>query len=184
MHTYFVKESLKYTGDYLSSHWIYNTFELLGDAAVVFCGPCDVQLAEMVDLADVHEQASIYSENMLHFIVEHFQTPLEVMVLRQRLLTSQIKDLLAELTGNVFKRKGDDIYDGKYKLSVSIATVSPVSAVMHFGVNISSANTPVLTKGLNDYGIDPKDFGLKIMKIYADELQNMREATCKVRAVS
>ncbi len=184
MHTYFVETPLAYTGDALRSHWIYNSFDLLGDAVVAYCGRCHVELSEMVDLADVHEQASIYSENMLHFIIEHFQTSLEVMVLRQRLLTAQIKDALTDLTGKSFRRDGDDIYEGEYKLSVSIATVSPVSGLMHLGLNISSQNTPVPTRGLADYGIDPAVFAQRILQTYAAEIQNMRQAVCKVRAVS
>lgn len=183
MHIHFIDKSLTYNGDFLRSHWIYNTFDLLGDAAVAFCGPCDVQLSEMVDLADVHEQASIYSENMLHIIVEHFQTPLETMVLRQRLLTAQVRDLLEASGVAGIQRDGDDLYDGAHKLSVSIATLSPVSGVMHFGLNISSQNTPVPTRGLADYDLNPEVFAHQLLKNYAEELLNIRQATCKVRAV-
>jgi uncharacterized protein len=183
MHTRFITDSLTYTGDFLRSHWIYNTYELLGDAAVAFTGPCNVDLSEMVDLADVHEQASIYSEHMLHFIVEHFHTPLEVMVLRQRLFTAQIRDLLEASGVQNIQRQGDDLYDGAYKLSVSIATLSPVSGVMHFGINVSSQNTPVPTRGLSDYGLVPDLFAHQVLKTYAEELHNIQEATCKVRAV-
>lgn len=184
MHTRFITDSLAYTGDFLRSHWIYNTHGLLGDAAVAFEGPCHVDLSEMVDLADVHDQASIYSEHMLHFIVEHFHTSLEVMVLRQRLLTAQIRDLLEASGIQEIQRQGDDLYDGAYKLSVSIATLSPVSGVMHFGINVSSANTPVPTRGLADYGLVPEIFAHQVLKTYTEELANIQAATCKVRAVT
>lgn len=183
MHTRFITDPLTYTGDFLRSHWIYNTYGLLGDAAVAFEGPCNVNLSEMVDLADVHEQASIYSEHMLHFIVEHFHTPLEIMVLRQRLLTAQIRDLLEASGVKGVQRQGDDLYAGEYKLSVSIATLSPVSGVIHFGINILSHNTPVPTRGLSDYGLVPEHFAHQVLKTYVEELQNIQEATCKVRAV-
>lgn len=183
MHTRFVTDTLTYTGDFLRSHWIYNTYGLMGDAAVAFKGPCNVDLSEMVDLADVRELASIYSEQMLHFIVEHFHTPLEVMVLRQRLLTAQIRDLLEASGIKSIQRQGDDLYDGADKLSVSIATLSPVSGVIHFGINISSQNTPVSTRGLADYGLAPDLFAHQVLKNYAEELVNIQQATCKVRAV-
>lgn len=183
MHTHFIADPLTYTGDFLKSHWIYNTYKLLGDAAVAFEGPCNVDLSEMVDLADVHEEASIYSEQMLHFIVEHFHASLEVMVLRQRLLTAQIRDLLEASGVNGIQRQGDDLYEGPYKLSVSIATLSPVSGLIHFGINISSRNTPVPTRGLADYGLAPDLFAHQVLKNYAEELQNIAQASCKVRAV-
>lgn len=184
MHTHFIQKPLTYDGHFLRSHWIYNTFDLLGDAAVAFCGPCKVDLSEMVDLADVHAQASISSEAMLHVIVEHFHTPLETMVLRQRLLTAQVKELLEASGVQGIQRDGDDLYDGAYKLSVSIATVSPVSALLHFGINISSHNTPVPTRGLNDYGLPAEVFAHQLLKNYAAEILSMRQASCKVRSVA
>ncbi|PKL77657.1 MAG: DUF366 domain-containing protein, partial [Candidatus Melainabacteria bacterium HGW-Melainabacteria-1] len=151
MHTQLIETPLAYTGSELRSHWIYATLGLQGDAAVAFAGPCEVRLGEMVDLADVQANAPISSEHMLSLIIEHFQADLRSMILRQRLLTAQAKDLLERHGVSGLRRTGDDLYDGGHKLSVSIATVSPVSGLIHFGINISSLNTPVATKGLEDY---------------------------------
>lgn len=139
----------------------------------------------MVDLEDLAAGESIYSEEMLHFIIEHFGTGLKEMVLRQRLLTCIIKDLLEkEVPGTRFTRDGDDIFDGDCKLTVSIATKSPVSALIHTGINISSANTPVKTKGLKDYSIDPDTFASTIAECYKKESASIAHCLTKVREVS
>ena len=65
MHTLMVEDhDITYEGHQLSPHWIYRTFDLLGDAAVGFIGPCQVNLTEMVDLEDVKASAPIYSPLM------------------------------------------------------------------------------------------------------------------------
>ena len=61
-----------YDGRQLAPHWIYRQFDLLGDAAVAFVGPCRVELGEMVDIEDVKNTAPISSPLMLHVIAEFF----------------------------------------------------------------------------------------------------------------
>jgi hypothetical protein len=184
MHTYLHPDPLAYTGPQLSSHFIYRTFGLRGDAIAAFAGPCQVSTQEMVDLEDVHAGLHIYSEHMLHILVEHFEAPLRMMVLRQRLLTAQIQQVLQQHGVGALRRRGDDLYDQAAKLSVSIATVSPVSGLIHFGLNISSRNTPVPTRGLSDYGIDWQIFATQVLEAYAQEEQSMTQAVAKVRWVS
>jgi uncharacterized protein len=184
MHTHLHPEILPYNGPELTSHFIYNRFGLRGDALVAFAGPCQVHIKDMVDLEDVHADAPIFSEFMLHFLLEHFQTPLEAMILRQRLLTAQIQTQLHDRGQKQIIRSGDDLYDAKNKLSVSIATVSPVSGLIHFGINISSANTPVATRGLADYEIDWQEFALAVLESYAQEDISIRNALTKVRWVA
>ena len=178
-----LEQALTYTGHELRSHWIYSKFQIQGDACVAFAGPCEVHLEEMVDLADVHAESPIYSEQMLSLIIEHFQADLRSMVLRQRLLTAQAKDLLNDAGASV-RRQGDDLYDGENKLSVSIATVSPVSGLIHFGINICSENTPVPTRGLADYGIAWQGFARDLVQGYVAEERSMQEALVKVRWVN
>ena len=123
--------------------------------------------------------APIYSEQMLHFLIEHFQVDLPQMVLRQRLLTAQVHEYLRSQGVNL-RRDGDDLYDGDFKLSVSIATVSPVSGLIHFGLNISSANTPVPTRGLNDYGLEWQTVARDLLEIYRAESAGIQNACVKV----
>ena len=179
-----VKQKITYTGEQLHSNFAYAQFGMVGDSIVAFCGPCDVKTEAMVDIEDLRAGSRIYSENMLHFIVEHHDTDLEKNVLRQVLLTNIIKDLLNDVTSSsVVKRVGTDLYDGDAKLSVSVATVTPISSLIHYGINITSTNTPVKTKGLEDYSTDPMEFADLVMRQYVQDLEGIRDARCKVKWV-
>ncbi len=182
--TLFVKEKIKYTGKELRSHFAYDRFNLQGNSLLAFCGECEVTVDHLVDIADEKDNAPIYSENMLHFIAEFFYGDLEMAILKQRLLMAIIKDEVSSLSGAFLIRQGDDIYEDTAKLSVSIATSSPVSFMIHAGVNISSKNTPVKTKGLYDYGIDEGKFAESILGSFAREMSGVKSARCKVRGVN
>ena len=176
-----IDQEIPYTGRELSVHWIYKTFGIQGNACVAFCGPCDVKKDQLVDLEDVIGDKFIFSQKMLHFLVEIFDPNLEKAVLRQRLFMSLIKDELdLRVHYPTFIRVGDDIYEGEAKVTVSIATASPVSTLMHVGVNIDSRNTPLLTMGLTDYKIDPFDFARSILEKFERELSGIQRATTKV----
>jgi uncharacterized protein len=186
--TKWIDQEIPYTGAELRSHFIYERFDLLGDALVAFAGPCRVDLPQMVDLEDVKQKRPIASEKMLHFIGEFFGMNLKTLVFLQRLLIALFFEELIHRGGASdrsppLRRLGDDLYDGEAKLSVSIATLSPVSGLIHAGINISSRNTPVPTKGLNDYGIDPAEFARGVLKAFANEVESAGRATCKVRGV-
>jgi hypothetical protein len=182
MYYFIFQEPIKYDGTQLSSLWAFRTFRIQGDSIVAFCGECDVSLKHMVDQVDVLNQAAIYSEKMAHFIVEHFDLELEKTIFRQRLLICIIKEII-ESHGHYLTRRGDDLYQDQQKLSVSIATLSRISTLIHVGVNISSANTPVPTIGLNDMQIDESVFIENVVKQYVAELNSIKLARCKVRGV-
>lgn len=179
-------EIIKYDGTQLASLWAFRSFGLQGDSIVSFRGPCVVNISEMVDLADVRDNSPIYSENMLHFIVEHFDLDLEKTIVRQRLLMAIIKDTVQQFTGLVLHRSGDDLYHEDKKLSVSIATLTPVSTMIHTGLNILSDNVPVPAVGLADFGLTEEDatgLGAAICDLYTRECAEILMARCKVRGV-
>jgi hypothetical protein len=184
MNSLFAEQRIDYTGTQLKSHYIYEQFGMNDDAIVAFCGKCDVKHEAMVDIEDIIAQNKIYSDDMLHFLVEHFSADLKGVILRQMLLAAIVHGRLVHTTGtSSITRKGSDIYDRDAKLSISVATVSPVSSLIHFGVNISSANTPVPTKGLSDYGIAPEPFALSVMAQYTRDHDTVGNARSKVRWV-
>ena len=184
MKTKFIEEEIKYIGSQLAQHWIYKNFKLQGDAIVAFIGECKVDLSEMVDIEDVINNEPIYSKLMLSFISEQFGIGLTEGVLRQRLLMSIIKELLEE-KGIFVKRNGDDLIVDNGKLSVSIATKSVTSVLIHTGLNILSEDAPVKACGLSsELGIDDiKAFALEVMKRYTEELDDIVLAGTKVRGV-
>ncbi len=174
-----------YDGSQLCSHFAFDNFNICGDSIVAFQGAADVKISHMVDKEDVHADAPIYSENMLHFIVEHFTDNFEWTIACQRLLITCLREDLQDCLDNYpFTRSGDDIFDENCKLTVSIATRSPVSCLIHTGINISSANTPVLTKGLSDYGLRPEAVATSVMNRYLHEITSMQRARAKVRGVA
>lgn len=184
MQTRWLPETMHYDGAQLRSHWIYDQTQIVGDAMVAFQGSAAVGPEHMVDLEDRTAKAWIRSDRMLHFLVEHFDTDLTRMILRQRLLVAILGEELHVARPEVIVvRRGNDLYEGMAKLSVSIATASPLSCLIHTGINISSANTPVLTKGLEDFRIAPAPLASKVMARYAEEMAGVRHARAKVRGV-
>ncbi len=180
----FLENEIKYEGWQLSPHWIYKNFEIQGDAIVAFIGECDVKLTEMVDIEDVINNEPIYSKSMLSFISEQFNIGLVEGVFRQRLLICIIKEAL-EKRGFTITRNGDDLFfDGK-KLTVSIATKSVNSILIHTGINIDSAGAPVKASGLSsELGLnDIKAFANEILEKYSSEIDDIIMASTKVRGV-
>lgn len=181
----FIDDEIVYTGKQLSPHWIYKNFGIKGDAIVSFCGEAKVNLTEMVDIEDVLANEPIYSKKMLNFIVEHFDIRLFEAVLRQRMFMSIIKESLEDL-GHKVLRKGDDLYVNDKKLSVSIATKSITSCLMHIGLNINAEGAPIKAADLkHDLSVNSvKDLSLCIMKRYCDEMSDILDATSKVRGLA
>lgn len=179
----FIGEKIDYDGSQLRSHWILDTLGEYGDSAVAFIGGCDVSPEHMVDKEDLLSNSKIFSEEMLHFIVEHFAVPLQEIVLRQRLLICILKEALEEISDKKLLRTGDDLFLDDAKLTISIATVSPVSGLIHAGINISSRNTPVKTMGLADLDIKPLDLAKKVLSNYCKEMESVLRCVAKVRWV-
>lgn len=180
----FASKKIKYDGSQLTSLFAYKNFNIQGDSAVAFIGPCNVAIDKMVDQADVKKKETIYSEKMLHFIVEKFELRLTEAVLRQRLYIAVVKELLEIKSGQVFIRKGDDLFFKNRKLTVSIATLSPLSSLIHIGINISSKNTPVTTSCLRELNIEPKKFAEEFLAKIKEEETEIINARSKVKGVA
>ena len=191
MQSLFIDNEIKYIGSQLSPHWIYKNFHILGDAIVSFVGEMDVKITEMVDIEDVITNSPIYSKKMVSFIIEHFGISLSECVLRQRFLICIIIEELRKLLKDKYQitRNGDDIFvniNGQdKKLSVSIATKSITSGLIHIGLNIDASGAPVPACGLSaDLGITEIEvFAKNIMKRYIEENDEILDATYKVRGV-
>ncbi len=183
MKSIFIDKEITYTGRELSPHWIYKNFNIEGSAAIAFIGPVKVDLSEMVDIEDVINNEPISSDKMLNFIIEDFEIGLYHMVALQRLFICIIKEVLEE--HNIFvKRDGDDLFYKERKLSVSIATKSITSSLIHTALNIVSTGAPIEVSSLEEMGIaDIKAFALEILKKFTDETDDMNFAKSKVRGV-
>ncbi len=174
---------IAYDGSQLRSHWILAEAGIAGDAVVAFRGPCRVDLDEMADLADL-DGPGIRADDMVHFVWESFREPdLLLAVHRQRLLSAQAAEVLSELApeGGRVVRSGDDLFVGDGKLSISIATVSQVSSLVHFALNATQGGAPVPTAALADLGVDPEVFARRLLEVVATEQASIQLARAKVR---
>lgn len=180
MKTLLADRPIDYDGTQIHSLWAYRTFGLQGDSLVAFQGACAIPFENMVDLEDVRARSRIASPRMLHFIAEHFDRDLEKAVLRQRLLAALVQEELGPQT----RRDGDDLFLGPGKLSISIATLTPVSSKIHFGINIVRAtDVGVETRALGDLGAEPAALAGRVLARYAQEMAGVLDARTRVRGV-
>lgn len=180
----FLEESLDYDGTALRSLWAYRTLGTQGDSLVAFVGGCDIPFEHMADLEDVRARKRIWSPRMLHFIEERFDMDLEKAILRQRLLAILVRDEVERRSSRKIRREGDDLFDGERKLSISIATATPVSTKIHFGINVDRAEgLDVETEGLATYGIEPRALAETVLRGYPEEMEGVRNARTRVRGL-
>ena len=203
--SFFIDKEFSYDGSQLRSLFAYLDYRVQGTSIISWIGGCDISIEHMIDGEDLLAGETIAGSRMLHFIIERFETQLFGAVALQRLMAAIVLDLLrervaqalpnaiaadsnsvsagahAKLIASDMRRDGDDIYIGDGKLSISIATVTPVSALIHFAVNVSNEGTPVKTASLEDLGVEAKEFALEVMKRVVSEVESIETATIKVR---
>ncbi|HND85774.1 MAG TPA: DUF366 family protein [Pseudobdellovibrionaceae bacterium] len=192
MKTYFDESSHTYDGTQLRSLYTYLKFGILGDSVVAWAGPCKVNPTHMVDGEDLRAGEKIQGDSMLHFIVEVFDRDLAFMVAMQRIFASLIEEELEKIFQTNINRSGDDLFWGDGKLSISIATQSPVSSLLHFAVNLSNRGTPVKTASIEDlamidgknHHLPIKDLANRFMSRFSSEYESILIATQKVKWVN
>lgn len=184
MRTKWIDDSIKYDGSQLKSLYNYLEHGVLGDSAVAWIGPCDIPFAHMADGEDLRDKSEIAGSLMLHFLIEKFHQPLLTGVVLQRLFAGMVKDCVEEAApGARLRRDGDDLFKGDKKLSISVATVSPVSTLIHFALNVNNERTPVDTVSLQDLRIDSKKLAKALLQRLNEEIESMEQAARKVRTV-
>ncbi len=175
-------KKLDYDGSQISSLWGYNIADVQDDSIIAFRGACDVKIEHMIDLEDKKADESIISPDMLHFIIEHFDsTDLKLIYTRQRLFTSIVFETL-NARGVSTKREGDDLFVNKKKLTVSIASTSAVSQKIHFGINV----THDFYGNLNDIGINESEVNELMREIaerYTHEFEDIEKDLRKSRSL-
>ncbi len=185
----FVSKVIKYNGSELQPLYSYIHHKIAGDSIVAFRGPCQIHFEQMVDAEDLVAGAEIAADEMLHFIIEIFNQNLMTAVSLQRLLVCIAQNILntksSILVKNKLIRSGDDLYFKNksvlHKLSISIASCSSVSSMIHFAVNITNAGTPVKTCSLDDFKMEPKSFADQLMHEFKNEYVSIIQATQKVK---
>ena len=184
MNELFCEKEIKYTGKELAPHWIMTNFKLYGDSIVSFIGEVEVPIDNMVDVEDRINNEPIYAKSMLNFIIEHFDFSIKEIALAQIILIQSIREVFLDEYGIDLKREGDDLFWDGRKLSVSIATKSIVSGLIHTALNIDKTGAPVKASDINELGIkDIKKLAKCIMKRYSDNIEKIKYAVTKVKGV-
>lgn len=184
MRTKFIPKKIDYDGSQLKSRFAREAAGIDGDSIVSFVGAAAVK-EHMVDMEDKKNKEFIYSDNMLHFVIEHSDRDLEKAVFRKRLFLSLIMEEINKRTGRrTLFRSANGLYDGKRKLTVAVATTSPVSTLIHVGLNITRKGAPIKVACLADYRIEPKRFAKLLVRRYYDEVGSVKASTKKVKGVS
>ena len=191
--TFLATEEMAYRGPELRPHFLLSKWNLRGSTLAAFVGPCRVETEHLVDWEDRLASDRIEARSMLHFLGEFFGMGLREGVLLQRLFMSIVterltRELRAGGAAAAPWREGDDIYLGPSaeqarKLSVSIVTASPVSLLLHSGINIDPAGAPVPAIGLAELGVDPRRFAESVLADFKNEWQGIGWACSKVRPV-
>jgi uncharacterized protein len=190
--TVFSKVERTYTGAELRPHFLLAELGVRGSGLGAFIGPCRVETDRLVDWEDRINGDRIEARWMVHFIGEFFGATLREGVLAQRLLmgimAETIRSMLSgrESTAGSISRDGDDLFvettDGvRRKLSVSIVTASPVSQLLHAGINIDPEGAPVPAVGLRELDILPDQFVPEVLERFAAEWRSVEWACVKVR---
>ena len=177
---------IKYDGSQIAPLWAYS-MGIKGDSIVVFHGPMDVTPDNMKDLEDRKAKKTIRGDDLIHIIVERFDSPasMRLACYMQRLLIVCIKDAL-ERHGIKATRNGDDLFIDGRKLTVSIASAGVSSEKIHCGINLITRGTPedVKTAALLDFGIkDWKTFASEIAETFVHEVEDIESDIAKTKSL-
>jgi len=180
-------DRMNYDGSQLHHAFAYEQAGELGATICYFKGQADVR-EHLVDLEDSLANDFIKSEEMWHFIIEIPEATITEMVVWQRLFITMCVDFLKkECKDKQIIRMGDDIWIDLRKLSVSIATLSRFSGLVHVGINIKvGAECPYIGAiGLSKFTDDKYSSTTfsEIAYVFAKEYEDVKNATYKVIGV-
>ncbi len=177
---------IKYDGSQIAPLWAYG-MGIKGDSIVVFHGPMDVTPENMKDLEDRNAGKTIQGDELIHIIVEKFDSPasMRLAYYMQRLLIVCVRDVLEKHEIKTI-RNGDDLFIDERKLTVSIATAGVSSEKIHCGINITTRGTPsdVKTFSLNDFGIkDWSAIAQEISEAFMHEIDDIDGDIVKTKSI-
>lgn len=186
MNSLILTHPIKYDGSQIAPLWAYS-IGIKGDSIVIFHGPMDVTFENMKDFEDEKAGRTIKGDDLIHFIVERFDSPasMRLAYYMQRLLIVCVRDTLEKYKIKT-TRNGDDLFVDDRKLTVSIASAGVTSEKIHCGINITTQGTPrdIRTAALLDLGIeDWKAFAEEIAEIFIREIDDIEGDIVKTRSL-
>lgn len=186
MKSIILENPIKYDGSQIAPLWAYS-MGIKGDSIVIFHGPMDVTFENMKDFEDEKAGKAIKGDDLIHFIVERFNSPanMRLAYYMQRLLIVCIRDVL-EIHEIKTTRNGDDLFIDEGKLTVSIASAGVTSEKIHCGINITTQGTPVeiRTASLLEIGIkDWKAIAKEIARTFIREIEDIEGDIVKTKSL-
>src|SRR3989304_38404 len=181
-----LSNQIKYDGSQIAPLWAYS-IGIKGDSVVIFHGPMDVPFENMKDLEDEKAGKTIKGNDLIHIIVERFDSPasMRLAYYMQRLLIVCISDVLMK-HGVRTTRNGDDLFIEDGKLTVSIASAGVASEKIHCGINLTTLGTPaeVKTAALEDAGIKEwKNIAQEITETFLHEIEDIEGDIVKTKSL-
>lgn len=179
-------QPIKYDGSQIAPLWAYS-MSIKGDSIVIFHGAMDVTADNIKDFEDRKAKKTISGENLIHIIVERFDSPasLRVAYYMQRLLVVCVREVLGKY-GIKTTRDGDDLFIDGRKLTVSIASAGVSSEKIHCGINLTTRGTPedIRTAALEDFGIkDWETLALEIAETFVHEVEDIEGDIVKTKTL-
>ncbi len=186
MKSIILTDPIKYDGSQIAPLWAYS-IGIKGDSMVFFHGPMDVTFNNMKDLEDEKAGKKIKGDDLVHIIVERFNSPasMRLAYYMQRLLIISIREVLIK-QGIETTRNGDDLFVADGKLTVSIASAGVSSEKIHCGINITTKGTPsdIHTAALMDNGInDWKPIAKEIAETFIREIDEIEGDIVKTKSL-
>lgn len=182
-----IRRPMLYDGSQINPLWAYEYMDVRGDSIIVFRGPMDVRYIK--DIEDEKNKKEIKGDDLIHFIVERFDSPASIReaYYLQRMLIICMQDVLRNYSV-ITERIGDDLFANGRKLTVSIATAGISSEKIHCGINLTGSGTPVEANatGLHELGTDPdswEDIGKEIADRFVFEIEDIEHDICKTRCL-
>lgn len=147
----------------------------------------DIPDANIKDLEDLLGHKAIKGSDMLHFIVERFDSPpsMRLAYYMQRMLVVCAAEVLMRRK-IVAERDGDDLFVAGGKLTVCIASAGVSSQKIHFSINISCKGTPpdVKVACLQELGItDVMELASDIAYAFTSEMADIESDIVKTRGL-
>jgi hypothetical protein len=178
--------TVDYNGSQMEPLWAYSQ-GISGDSIVIFRGGMDIPAFNIKDVEDLLCNKPIRGGDMLHFIIERFDSPgsIRLAYYMQRLLVVCASDVFAR-HGIHSTRDGDDLYVEGGKLTVCIASAGISSEKIHLGINISCEGTPpdVRVACLDKLGITGvMALGEEIANIFTAEIDDIESDMVKTRGL-
>jgi len=174
-------DKLELTPEVLKPHWALKRFKLVGDSIVAFRGGVKLSPEQYVDLLEAQRERPIPNVDLLHFVVEHFDDDLERAILKENILINIAQEkILHRAPKSGVMRWGDNLYDGKYRLTISCATKTLVSAKIHLGICIDSDEENGY-HGISEFGIDPFELAEVVANQYRADMRRLKEKCWHLR---